>query len=132
MPDLNGLIESAVKNGISLVVCLVIIAIFAKILQWVFKFVDKLVTETLVNLTAAITRLNESIGKMNEATTLSLVKISQDIKDGFDTMKRMADYQREEHQKMMEKMEASERRAEEVRERILAAIDKNECKANSK
>jgi methyl-accepting chemotaxis protein len=127
--ELSTLIESAVKNGISLVVCLVIIAIFAKILQWVFKFVDKLVTETLVNLTNAITRLNESISKVNEATTLTLSKISQEIKDGFSQMSRTAQYQREEHQKMMERMEASERRSEEVRERLLAAIDKSQCKA---
>lgn len=129
MPDLPALIDLAVKNGISLVVCLVIIAIFAKILQWVFKFVDKLVTETLVNLTGAITRLNDSISRVNEATTLTLSRIQQEIKDGFESMKRMADYQREEHSKMLEKMEASEKRSEEVRERLLNAIDKIECKS---
>lgn len=128
MPDLSTLIESAVKNGISLVVCLVIIFIFAKILQWVFKFVDKLVTESLVSLTAAMTRLSASTDKMSEVNLLNLQKIEQNVKDGFTSMLKMSDYQREEHKKMIDKMEASEKRSEEIRERLLHSIDKIECK----
>lgn len=129
MPDISMLIEAAVKNGISLVVCLVIIVIFSKILQWVFKFVDKLVTESLVGLTAAMVKISESVQRMNEASTLTLAKISQDIKDGFDQMNRMAQYQREEHEKMMAKMDASEKRSEEAREQLRNAIRDQECKA---
>lgn len=128
MPDLNILIENAVKNGISLVVCFVIIAIFAKILQWVFRFVDKLVTETLVNLTSAITRLNDSIGKVNEATTLTLSKISQDIRDGFDRWGQIATYQREEHKKMLDRLETMERQSQEAREKLMELIKDKECK----
>lgn len=130
MPDLSTLIESAVKNGISLVVCLVIIAIFAKILQWVFKFVDKLVTESLVSLATAMTKLSDAITKMSESNTLALQRISIDLKDGFSQMLKMGEYQREEHQKMMDLMAASERRSEEVRERLLSAIkDIEGCRA---
>lgn len=132
MPELNLIIESAVKNGISLVVCLIIIVVFVKILQWVFRFVDKIVNESMVNLTAAVSRLSESIQRMNETTSLSLSKISQDIRDGFDQMQRMAQYQREEHQKMIDKIDNAEKRAEEAREKLLNAIKDNECDARTK
>lgn len=129
MPDFSVLVESAVKNGISLIVCLLIIGIFAKILQWVFKFVDKLVTETLTNLTSAITALQKSIQTNNEAANLSLQKISQDIKDGFDRMLKMGDYQREEHEKMLDLIARSIDQSEQAREKLLNAIKEWECKA---
>lgn len=129
MPQLNLLIESAVKNGISVVVCLIIIAIFAKILQWVFRFVDKLVTESLVSLASAMGKLSESIQRMNETSALSLAKISQEMRDGFEQMHRTAQYQRDEHQKMMERMDNAQKQSDEARERLLNAIRDNECEA---
>lgn len=129
MPDPGALVEAAAKNGISLVVCMVIIAIFAKILQWVFKFVDKLVTDSMIRLTAEVTKLSDSIQHSNDLIVSSLLRLSQDVKEGLAQIHQAAQYQREEHRQMVALMEDSRRASEEARERILGHIKDQKCKA---
>lgn len=129
MPDPGALVEAAAKNGISLVVCMVIIAIFAKILQWVFKFVDKLVTDSMIRLTAEVTKLSDSIQHSNDLIVSSLLRLSQDVKEGLAQIHQAAQYQREEHRQMVALMEDSRRSSEEARERILGHLKDQKCKA---
>ena len=99
----------SVQYGIQVVICFVMIIFFAVILRWVFRFMDKLVTVSLSSVTTGLAALTESNNSAHHNQTLMGERISKDIKDGFDSMKQANIFQKDEHNRIVDRLQNLEK-----------------------
>lgn len=118
--------DLTVQYGIQVVVCFVVIGIFCAILRWVFRFMDKLVNDTLSKVTNNLASLTVSNDQAHANHVLMFERISKDVKDGFDSLRQGNLYQRDEH-KDLKAAELDTRK--EILAEIRSLADKVECKA---
>lgn len=118
--------DLTLQYGIQVVLCFVMIIMFALILRFVLKFMDKLVNDTLNNQTKALIALTDSNNVAHSNQLLMFERISKDIKDGFDSMRQGNIFQRDEHKDL----KAAEMDTRQILlEKINDVGEKLECKA---
>ena len=94
--------ELSVQFGIQVVLCFIVLAFFGYLVWWVLKFMRELVCGKMAAMTTALQSLTESNNSAHAAHILMFERISKDMKDGFDSMNRGNQYQREEHKEILE------------------------------
>lgn len=129
MSETQNFIELALKNGIAVVLCFVMVAFCMGIVKWVFTFMDKLLMETLANIRKETIDLRQSTEAAHQTHLLMCESISRNQKDGFDRMLDANKYQREEHKEIISRMIEDEKSSILAREKILNAISEIECNA---
>jgi len=99
--------ELSIQYGIAVVLCFTMIIFFGLILRWVFRFMDKLVNDTLAKVTAtiaalnlAIVSLNQAISQANANQTLAFERVSLTMAEGFSGLQQANIFQKDEHKEI--------------------------------
>jgi len=99
--------ELSIQYGIAVVLCFTMIIFFGVILRWVFRFMDKLVNDTLAKLTTTIATLNSAIVSLNQAInqananqTAAFERISLAMNEGFSGLQQANVFQKDEHREI--------------------------------
>lgn len=123
--DAEKAVMLANQYGISTVLCMMVIGLLTWVLKWVFdtskereRAMAHIINVGLANLTTSMNELAKSLN-VNSAAIASLQM----------EFKEVSRYQREEHDKIMRKIDDGERAADSAREKILNAIQDGECRA---
>lgn len=135
-PGVKETLEYSTQYGIATVIAVVLmlffLGVFVIVLRWVFRLTSDMRKESHERELALAALLNNSLKGVTDSlhqNTVVCQQITQSLKDGFDRMVEIGKYQREEHDKIMKSMNDNQERAEQAREKIIAAVSSNECKA---